>query len=90
MRHRDEQRLLKMYIFNVIVFIIYVLVCCLHMSVAHMCACCLQKLVENVRSPGSGVTDDCESLYGFWELNSGPLKEQPVLLIAKLSFQLHS
>lgn len=34
--------------------------------------------------------DDCESLYGFWELNSGPLEEQPVLLIAEFSFQLHS
>jgi hypothetical protein len=27
--------------------------------------------------------DGCEPLCGCWELNSGPLKEQPVLLTAK-------
>ena len=35
---------------------------------------------EDVRSPGTGVTDICELPCGFWELNSGPL-EEPVLLI---------
>ena len=26
------------------------------------------------------ITDDCEPPRGCWELNSGPLEEQPVLL----------
>jgi hypothetical protein len=26
------------------------------------------------------ITDGCEPLYGCWELNSGPLEEQTVLL----------
>ena len=35
---------------------------------------------EGIRSPATGVTDDCEPPYGFWELNAGPLKEHSVLL----------
>jgi hypothetical protein len=31
-------------------------------------------------SPGTGVTEGCELPCGYWELNSGPLEEQPVLL----------
>jgi hypothetical protein len=27
------------------------------------------------------IIDDCEPPCGFWELSSGPLEEQPVLLI---------
>jgi hypothetical protein len=30
---------------------------------------------------------DCELLCAFWELNLGPLEEQPVLLIAEASLQ---
>jgi len=32
-----------------------------------------------------GVTDSCELPYGSWELNSGPLEEQPLLLTAEPS-----
>lgn len=35
-------------------------------------------LCENVESSRTGVTDNCELPYGFWELNRGPLEEQPV------------
>ena len=34
-----------------------------------------------------GVIDNCELPCGCWELNLGPLEEQPVLLIAELSLQ---
>lgn len=44
-------------------------------------------LYEGVRSPRSEVTDVCD-LGGYWELNVGPLKNQPVLLTAELSLQL--
>jgi hypothetical protein len=33
------------------------------------------------------ITDGCEPPRGSWELNSGPLKEQPVLLITEPSLQ---
>ena len=31
------------------------------------------------------ITDGCEPPCGYWELNSGPLEEQSVLLIAEPS-----
>ena len=44
-------------------------------------------LCEVVRFPGTGVTDGCELPCGSWELNQGPLKEQPVLLTTKAYLQ---
>jgi hypothetical protein len=37
---------------------------------------------ENVRSPGAGVTANCELFYG--ELNLGPLQEQQMLLTTEV------
>ena len=34
-----------------------------------------------------GVPGGCEPLYRHWELNSGPLEEQPVLITAETSLQ---
>ena len=36
-------------------------------------------LYEGARSSGTGVTDCCELPCGCWELNKGPLEEQPVV-----------
>ena len=44
-------------------------------------------LYEGVRSPGTGDTDSCELTCGCWELNPGPLKEQPVPITAEPSLQ---
>jgi hypothetical protein len=33
------------------------------------------------------ITDGCESPCGCWELNSGPLEEQSVLITTELSLQ---
>jgi hypothetical protein len=33
------------------------------------------------------ITDGCKPPWGFWELNSGPLEEQPELLTSKPSLQ---
>ena len=41
-----------------------------------------------VRSSGTEVKDACELPCRCWELNPGPLEEQPVLLTAELSLQL--
>ena len=43
--------------------------------------------VWGIRSPETGITDRCELPHGYWELNSGPLEEQPVLLIFESSLQ---
>jgi hypothetical protein len=34
------------------------------------------------------ITDGCEPPGGFWELNSGPLEEQLVLLTTEQSFPM--
>lgn len=41
---------------------------------------------EDVRYPRTGVIDDYKLLYGCWELNQGPLQEQPLLLTFEPSF----
>ena len=55
----------------------------------HVCAplTCLVRPEGGDRSPGTGVTDSCEPPRGCWELNPGPLEEQPVLLTDELSLQ---
>ena len=53
-----------------------------HVFCLYVCLC------EGVRSSGARVTDRCELSCGCWELNPGPLEEQPVLLTTELSPQL--
>lgn len=36
-------------------------------------------LADAVRSPGTGVTDGCESQLGCWKLDPDPLQEQVCL-----------
>ena len=31
-----------------------------------------------VRSPGTGIIDSCELPFGCWDLDLGPLEEQPI------------
>ena len=50
------------------------------MSVHHTNAWCLWRSEDGIRSPGSGVADSCEPPCGGWDLNPGPLEEQPVIL----------
>lgn len=38
-------------------------------------AWCLGRLEEDIRSPGTQVTDRCELLFHFWESNLGPQEE---------------
>ena len=42
---------------------------------------------DGIRCDSTTFTDHCALLYGCWELNSGPLKEQSVLLTAKSSLK---
>ena len=45
---------------------------------------CLQTQQKRASDP---ITDGCEPLCGCWDLNSGLLEEQPVLLTAEPSLQ---
>jgi hypothetical protein len=57
------------------------------MSVHHMCAWCLRKPEDS--DPLEKVfTVSGEPSWRCWELNPGPLEEQPVLLTAEPSLQL--
>jgi hypothetical protein len=56
--------------------------------ILHALVFCLRVcLCKGVGSPGTGVIDGCEQPYGYWDLNPGPLEEQPVLLTAEPSLQ---
>jgi len=48
---------------------------------------CLQTHQKRASDP---ITDGCEPPCGCWDLNSGPLEEQPVLLTAEPSLQPHT
>jgi hypothetical protein len=53
-----------------------------------LCSVCMQglwRLIEGVGFHGIGVADSCELPCGCWELNLGPLEEQPVFLTSEPS-----
>lgn len=54
----------------------------MYVHVPSMCNACKDR--RGCWTPEIGVTDGCEP---YWESNLVPLKEQPVHLIAKFSFQ---
>lgn len=41
------------------------------MFVSQVCAQCLRRPEDNVRSPETGIADSCEQPYGCWELKMG-------------------
>lgn len=57
---------------------ISVLLAC--MSVHHIHAWCLLRSKEGIGSPGSEITDGCELLCGYWDLNLDSLQEQVLLI----------
>lgn len=65
------------------VFILFMCILPVYMSVHHKCAWCPQRSEEVIRSLGTEVIDGCEA--PFWELNHGPLEKD---LTAERSFQL--
>ena len=55
---------------------------------SHVCLCtALRRPEEGVRSSRAGVTDSCELPSGCWELNLGPLEDQPGFLTTEPSPQ---
>lgn len=58
---------------------IHLFVYYVHGVFACMCICtAMYRGQKSVLSPGTGVTDGCELLYGHWESNRDPLEEQSV------------
>ena len=59
----------------------------------HICLC-LTRPEEGIKSifncRGIVATDGCELPCGCWQLDLGPLQEQPVLLTTESSLQPHS
>ena len=65
---------------------------CVYGCFACMCLCTMcmqypQRPEEDIRSHGTEVKDNCQLPCGCWELNPGPLQEQPVLLTTEPSLQ---
>ena len=72
--HTFGYKFLFFFFFNFYLFILCTWVHCF----------CLQTLQKTASDP---ITDGCEPPCGCWELNSGPLEEQPLLLTAEQSLQ---
>jgi hypothetical protein len=53
----------------------------MYMSALAACTPPCQKMAS------APITDGCEPPYSCWELNSGPLEEQPVLLTSEPALQ---
>lgn len=58
-----------------------------YMSLYHMCASCLQRAEEVIRSLGIRGIDSCEVTCVFWELNSDSLEKQLLFLTTEPSLQ---
>lgn len=52
---------------------------CMCVFVPHICRCS-EKPEEGIRSSGAGIADGGRLQCGCWDLNSGPLQKQQVLL----------
>jgi hypothetical protein len=63
-----------------------VLLACI--SVYHLCARSPERTEKSIRLPGTGIPESHETPCGGWEVNSGLLQEQPVLLTREPSLQL--
>ena len=71
-----------------ILFLFHVYRCLPASMPAHYWAHCPWKGEDDVRSSGAGVPDGWEPSHGWWDLNSGPVEEHTVFLIAEPSLQL--
>lgn len=58
-------------------------------SVHYRCSRCPEGPAKGIRSPGTRVTDSCETLCEYWESNLGPLTE-PFLQPQHLYFQYYN
>lgn len=47
---------------------------CLHVCLCIVCMQCLQSPAKGVRSPGTGLTNECDLPCGYWDSNPYPLE----------------
>jgi hypothetical protein len=66
---------------NIDLFYVYECFTCIYVCAPYVPG--VQEDQKIFQIPESRVTDACESLCGCWELNPGPLQEQPVLLTSE-------
>jgi hypothetical protein len=59
----------------------------MHIYIKHLFTYLLYEYESHQKKASDPITDNCESPCGCWELNWGPLEEQPVLLTTKTSLQ---
>jgi hypothetical protein len=60
-----------------------------YMYVYAPCACLVPERARRQHHiSGTGATESCESLCRCWNVNLGPVEEQPVLLTTELALQL--
>lgn len=78
-------------VWTVFPYLLYSCFICISVMSAYvcvLCACLGQAMSEEVPdSPGTGVMGGRYFAHGWWDLNSGPLQEQPVFLLAEPPFQ---
>lgn len=60
---------------------------CMFVNIPHLCLVLIEAKngVRGINFSGTGLTDSCELECGCWELNSGPLQKQQVLLATEPS-----
>lgn len=70
------------------IYLLIFILCAWVFICMYLCAWCPKKPEESVVLSSTGFTDGCERLCGCWESNSGPLKEEQILLTTEpLSLQ---
>lgn len=73
---------------DLVIFISRAWVFCLQVCLCTTCTSDVHTGQKRVSDPSRpGVTEGCELPCGCWELNPGPLQEQPVLLATEPSLQ---
>jgi hypothetical protein len=84
----------RVFFFLIVFILFYFILFYVYKCFAYMYICarrtCLMPMESRrgPESPKTGVTDGYELPRGGWELNLGPLKEHPVLLISEPFLQL--
>ena len=73
------------FVFYFILFYVYGCFACMHVCVP--CAFSAHRSGKRASDTLGMKSDNCELSCGYWELNLGPLNNQPVLLVTEPSLQ---
>jgi hypothetical protein len=66
---------IRMYDFLILYYLMCIVILPSCMYIYYMRVWCPQRWEEDVRSPGTVITNSCEPLYGHLELDLDPLQE---------------